>query len=112
MDVLDGLVEDVLVTRILFVLTAETDDDTEAVVVLDVVIDPLLVDIDVPVLEFVLVFVAVFDLVDVFELEIDPEKEDDPLEVLDDLLDNVPLEELVKSGEYVSYVVNVFINDK
>lgn len=112
MDVLDGLVEDVLVTRILFVLTAETDDDTEAVVVLDVVIDPLLVDIDVPVLEFVLVFVAVFDLVDVFELEIDPEKEDDPLEVLDDLPDNVPLEEVVQSGEYVSYVVNVFINDK
>ena len=112
MDVVEGLVEDVLVTRILFVLTDEIDGEVEAVIVFDVDIEPLLVDIDVPDFEFVVVFVAVFEPVDVFELEIDPENEDDPLELLDDLLDNVPLGVLVNPGEYVPYAVNVFINDK
>lgn len=111
MDVVDGLVEDVLVTRILFVLTDEIDGDTEAVIVFDVDIEPLLVDIDVPDFEFVVVFVAVFEPVDVFELDMDPEKEDDPLELLDDLLDNVPLGELVKTVETVEVPVNLLNTD-
>lgn len=66
---------------------------------------------DVGDLEFVVVFVPVLLLVDVFDLKLELVNDGDPLELLDTLLDNVPLAELVKTVDSVELPVNLLNTD-
>jgi hypothetical protein len=67
--------------------------------------------VDVGDLEFVVVFVPVLLLVDVFDLKLELVNDGDPLELLDTLLDNVPLAELVKTVDSVELPVNLLNTD-
>lgn len=100
-DVDEPLLEDVRVTKILFEITGDTEDELEPEFVLLVKEEPLGVVVDVPDFEFVVVRVAVFEVVDVLESKLDRENEDDAVEVLEILLDDVSLAEFVKADEYV-----------
>jgi hypothetical protein len=96
----------------LLVCSDEIDGNIECVFVADVVIAPLIVGVDVPDLEDMVVFVTLLVPVDVFELELDPENETDLLEVLESLPDSVSLTELVKIIEYVLERVDLLMTDK
>jgi len=109
--VLVGLDENVIVARIVFVIFDEKDDVIEPVFVFDVDTDALIVEVDVGDLEFVVVFVPVLLLVDVFDLKLELVNDGDPLELLDTLLDNVPLAELVKTVDSVELPVNLLNTD-
>jgi hypothetical protein len=94
------------------VCSDEIDGNLEAVFVADVVIAPVVVGVDVPDLEDVVVFVALLVPVDVFELELEPENETDLLEVLDSLPDSVSVTELVRIAECVLERVGLLMTDK
>jgi hypothetical protein len=71
----------------------------------------VIVEEDVGDLEFVVVLVPVLVLVDVFDLKLEIENDGDPLELLDTLLDTVPLAELVKMVDSVEVPVNLLTTD-
>lgn len=111
-DVNEDLVENVIVVKILLVIIDEIDGVIEAVPLLDVEVDALIVEVDVGDFEFVVVFVAVLLLVDVFDTKLEAENDGDPLELLDTLLDSVPLAERDKAGDSVEVSVNLLKIDK
>lgn len=109
-DVVDGLVEELLVIIMLFERIDEVECDPETELVFEFEVDLLMVGVDVIDFEFVVVFVAVLERVDVLELEIDPENEDDPLEVFEACPDIVSLDERVKHDDCVLDFVDILIN--
>jgi hypothetical protein len=71
----------------------------------------VIVEEDVGDLEFVVVLVPVLLLEDVFDLKLEAVNDGDPLELLETLLDNVPVAELVKIVDFVEVPVSLLNTD-
>jgi len=71
----------------------------------------VIVENDVGDFEFVVVLVAVLLPVDVFDLKLELVNDGDPLELLDTLLESVPLTEPVKMADFVEVPVNLLNTD-
>ena len=92
-------------------MIVEKDDVVEPVFVFDVDTDAVIVENDVGDFEFVVVLVAVLLPVDVFDLKLELVNDGDPLELLDTLLESVPLTEPVKMADVVEVPVNLLNTD-